>query len=102
MAEGQAQWQFWNDRRGPRFPQRARSVSPRRDKKEQQRRKSCLSGLETGPARPLSKAVVGSCTGRHARRATRAFSSEVETGSRQENASNQESSEALPQTDEAC
>jgi hypothetical protein len=42
-------------------------------------------------ARPLSKAVVGSCTGRHARRATRAFSSEVETGSRQENASNQES-----------
>jgi hypothetical protein len=33
---------------------------------------------------------------------SRAFSSEVDTGSRQENASNQESNEAPPQTDEAC
>src|ERR1700680_4575829 len=49
MPDGQAHSQFWNDRGGPRFPQRARSVAPRRDKKEQQRRKSCLSGLETGP-----------------------------------------------------
>src|ERR1700674_2487011 len=49
MPDGQAHSQFWNDRGGPRFPQRARSVAPRRDKKEQQRRKSCLSGLATGP-----------------------------------------------------
>src|ERR1700730_13891106 len=49
MPDEQAHSQFWNDRGGPRFPQRARSVAPRRDKKEQQRRKSCLSGLETGP-----------------------------------------------------